>query len=425
MKKVLLITPYFPPSASAGAIRPAKFAKYLPEFDWQPIIITPNQEQGDISNEAEFPVYSVRFPDLEKLFGLARSLFPKSKGQSNTAAKSAPTVSLRTRREVFTEWLIPDDRITWVPFAIKQGLAVEKTHSCQAVLTTAPQFSCHLVGLFLARRLNCPWIADFRDPWLTNPFIRYPTSFHKRIHAILEGKVIKSANRVITISEPIRQDFLSRYPDQNHHKFNVIYNGYDSEDFVGLETRPDPPDKKIHIIHTGTFYGQRNPNSFLQVLRLLDPFYLKHIKITFLGRNASVLQSIINQLELDQVVTLKEFLPHRQSLQHLIEADILLLIPGPGSGTLTTKLFEYLNAGKFIFALVPPDNKGLISLLTESNLGFVVDPDSPDEISSGLSLLIQMVRSGQRPKPNWEFIQQFDRKRLTGQLAQILDKITQ
>jgi glycosyltransferase involved in cell wall biosynthesis len=423
MKNVLLITSHILPSEHVGAVRPTKFAKYLPEFGWRPVILTPKRNRESDKIEADIPIYYARFPNPDRIFALGRRLFPKLASLPPTNSKKTPKIEFFSRKQVFVDWLfIPDEEVTGVPFAVKKGLEIAKTYCIDAIFATGMYFSCHLIGLILSRSLKCPLIVDFRDPWLTSPFFYYPTKIHRRIHAILEGKVVESSARVITVSKPIYQDFLERYPDQNPDKFQVIHNGYDSEDFVDLE--PLPVSKNtIEIVHSGSLYPGREPMSFLQAVTLLDSSILKRIKITFLGRNALGLRSVVEQLGLQDIIALKDYMPYYQSLEYISGATILVVLPGLGHGSLTTKLFEYLKMGKFILALSPPCNKALPEVLENANVGLVVDSDSPDRIAKGLTHLVRMVDSGAEVEPNWTYIEQFDRKNLTGQLAQVLNEI--
>jgi glycosyltransferase involved in cell wall biosynthesis len=421
MHNILIICSYYPPSRAVGAIRPAKFAKYLPEFGWQPIILT-----VPIKHTATtVPVYTATAPTFEALYTMGRSLFPRKPADHfGETDRSGGEKSFTGRAESVNRWFFfPDKLAAWLPFAVSKGLEIAKTHSVQAILSTSPYETCHLVAKHLSQRLRCPWIADFRDPWLTNPFVKYPTGLHRKVHAALESGVIRSASRVVTVSKPIHRDFVERYPDQKRDKFAIIYNGYDSEDFVGLESQRNPQDNIVHIIHSGTFYEGRNPLTFLQALSLFDRPDLKGIEVTFLGEDTLPLRSAIKEFGLDETVVLKSHVPYRQSLQHLKDADIFLLLPGPGQGALTTKLFEYLRLGKFILALVPAGS-AVIEVLKEAGTGLVVDHDSPGEIFRGLSHLIERIRLGDSPKLNWDFIERFDRRELTSQLAQILDELS-
>lgn len=424
MKKLLVITSFFLPSKNVGAVRPTKFVKYLPQFGWQPIVLTPNRGQPIVTTEVQSPIFTATFPDPDKIFALGRRFLPRSMPDLQTNIESPPSVNISSRKQAIIDWLfMPDEEVTWIPFAINEGLKLARQYQTDAILATAMHFSSLLVGLLLSRWLKCPWIADFRDPWATNSFTYFPTALHKRIHTVLERQVVTAANRVVTVSEPIQQDFITRYSDQRPDKFKIIYNGYDSADFCHLQNDQIPSDGLIHIVHSGSFYPGRKPLPFLRAVKLLSPVILNKIKITFIGSNAVGLKSAVEQLELNEVVTLQDYVPYQKNLEYLAQAAILLVIPGLGQGSLTTKLFEYLKLGKFVLALTPSYNTAMHEVLTRANIGVMVDPEVPSEIAASLSQLIKMAEGGQKPQPNWAYIEQFDRKNLTGQLANILNEL--
>lgn len=424
MKKLLVITSFFLPSQNVGAVRPTKFVKYLPDFGWQPIVLTPRRGQPSLTAAVPTPIYTATFPDPDKIFALGRRFLPRSTPALKTRLDTPPPVNIGSRKQVIIDWLfLPDEEVTWIPFAIHKGLQLARQYQFNAVLATAQHFSSLLIGLFLSRRLKCPWIADFRDPWVTNSFTYFPTPLHRQMHTILERQVVRAANRVVTVSEPIRQDFITRYPDQPPDKFKIIYNGYDSADFSQLPNGRPPSGGLIHIVHSGSFYPGREPLPFLQAVKLLAPASLNKIRITFVGTNALELKPAVEQLGLHKIVLLQDHVPYQQNLEYLAQAAILLVIPGLGQGSLTTKLFEYLKLGKFVLALTPSYNSAIHEVLTKANVGVTVDPESPLEIAAGLTHLIDMVESGLNPQPNWAYIEQFDRKNLTGQLAGLLNEL--
>lgn len=423
MRTALLFAPYYFPSNNVGAVRPGKFVKYLPSFGWQLLVVTPDQPEQSRYLEGEASnIFYVQFPDLEKLFRLGRQLIPKPKTHFKVRSEALSVFEIDSRRQALLDWvLLPDEKITWISSAIKKGLNLAKTYSIDVVLTTAPYFSTHLVGLSLARRLNCPWLADFRDPWLTSPYIYYPTKLHRKIHAILERKVVESANVVISTTDLMKQDLITRYPKLPVDKFKVVYNGYDNDDFVELKPQPDHRDGKIQIIQNGTFYGERSPITFLQALKHFNDSDLQQLRIIFVGKNVLPWQSVVNELGLNSVVTLQDIVPYQQSLQLLQDSDILLLIPG-GQLILPKKLFEYLKLEKWILAVSA--NSMVNGFLEKTNVSEVADPTSPRDIYRQLSKLITLIKQGIQPEPNLSLIQQFEFKNLAGQLAQILDEMT-
>jgi glycosyltransferase involved in cell wall biosynthesis len=409
-------------SAGVGSLRVVKFLKYLPEFGWQPVVLTRNAGEQVDSGRIQAPVYQAMAPGLEPLYALGRRLFPTQPYRQPAGQDSVSQATMLTgRSQRLQSWLlVPDEAILWVPFAVRLGLRVAREHRVDAIFSTSPRDSSHLVAGSLSQRLGLPWAADFRDPWVSSPFVTFPTPLHRKLHTALERRVIEQSDLVIAISEPIQQDFVARYGPKLKSKSAVIYNGYDPEDFVGLVPRRTPGTLPVRILHSGTFYNVRTPWSFLQALKLLTPAQLKEIEVHFLGATEPIVRSAVAALGLQDTVTLINPVPYRDSLQSMLDADLLLLIPGSGEGTVTTKVFEYMATGKPILSLTSAGNSAAM-LLAQANVGVVVDPDSPAEIAAGLLQLAQRARAGQLPQPNWDFIRQFNRRELTRQLALCLD----
>jgi glycosyltransferase involved in cell wall biosynthesis len=424
MRTVLVVASNILSTATVGSLRVVKFLKYLPEFGWQPVVLTRRMGEPVDPGRIQAPVYQAVAPSLEPLYAFGRKLFPgRPRLQPAEDGGIHQAVNLTGRSKVLQSWFfIPDESILWVPFAMRRGFQAAREHHVDAIFSTSPECSCHLVARSLSQRLGLPWVADFRDPWFSNPCATYPTSLHRKLHAALERRVVEQSALIITVSEPIRQDFIARYASEPRSKFVVIYNGYDPQDFSGLAPRRLPGSLPVRILHSGTFYGARTPWTFLQALKFLSPAQLKDIQVHFLGTTASAVQSAIVSLGLQDTVALINRVPYRESLQSMLDADLLLLIPGPGRGWVTTKVFEYMATGKPILALASSDS-GVAGILARANIGMVVDPDSPEEIAAGLRQLMQRVREGQMPQPNWEFIRQFSRRDLARRLAECLDEL--
>jgi glycosyltransferase involved in cell wall biosynthesis len=290
MKNLLMVTAHFPPSNSVGAVRPANFVKYLAEFGWQAVVLTPDRGQRDRNEQPSRPVYYAAYPTLERAFSLARRYVRKPKPSKAAGAQESVVISLDGRRQLIVDWLmIPDAGLSWVPFGLTTAMKIAEAHPIDAIMTTAPEFSCHLIGLILARRLRRPWIAEFRDPWLSSPFINFPSGLHRKVHAWLEQRVISSASHLVVTTEFIGQDLSNRYAGHPPGKFTVIHNGYDPEDFKGLKSRRDHEDKLIYIAHSGSFYGERSPLNFLRALTLFNAAELNKLRVIFLGRNMAEL----------------------------------------------------------------------------------------------------------------------------------------
>jgi glycosyltransferase involved in cell wall biosynthesis len=423
MKNVLIVTNRFPPDSGAGPVRATKFTKFLLEFGWRPIVLT--VPANGIIEETwlnSIPIYRAVAPNLAWLFALARHFFPQQVKQSAT-----PTITgFRGRKRKWTSWfLAPDDVITWLPSAVRLGLKIAHQHKIEAIVSSSPSPTCHLVALILSKLWHCGWVADFRDPWMTDPSGFYPTKLHQNINAALERLVVRHAHSVVTVSTVLRNDFVMQYPTLAADKFRVITNGFDPDDFLDVPARTKPR-SIIQIVHNGSFfYSDKDPFPFLQAVRLLaDLGELANVEIYFVGVPVDKLAPVIREMDLDQVVKLIERLPHKKSLEYVMNADILLLISGPKRGVLTAKVFEYLATFKLILALTP--SQGILAdLLNQANVAEIVDPYSPQDIAKGLKKLIGQVQTGQLPIPNREFIQQFHRRNQTRLLAAYLDEIRQ
>jgi glycosyltransferase involved in cell wall biosynthesis len=317
---------------------------------------------------------------------------------------------------------MPDDLVTWLPFAVIAALQVARRHKFEAIVSTSPDHSSHLIALILSKLLHCVWVADFQDPWITNPSSFYPTRLHQRINLMLERLVVTHAHQVVTVSEVWRDDFIKQYPDLNKDKFQVIANGFDPDDFADTPTLIRSR-TTIQIVHNGTFfYYNKNPFPFLQAVKLLaDTGKLTDVEICFVGVPVDKLSPVIQEMQLDPIVKLVEQLPHQESLKYVKSADILLLIAGSERGVLTAKVYEYLATLKPILALTPTSSL-LAHLLNQAKVAELVDPSSPQSIAAGLSKLIDRVCTSQLPTPNCEFIRQFSRRDQTRLLATYLDQ---
>ncbi len=430
MKNVLMVTTLFPPAIGAGAVRMMKFAKYLPEFGWNPLVLTaparpPATDAASLDNN--ICVYRAASPSLGPLFALGRRLFPRRTipQPPKITAVTEKEKTFLGRSQLLGSWLlVPDQWMLWVPFAVALGLKIARRHKVEAIVSSSPVQSSHLVAGVLSRLLRCTWVADFRDPWVTNPFFVYPTRLHRGINALLERIVISQARYVVSVSKAWKDELIARYPTLEADKFRLIPNGFDPDDFVDL-LPSSPPDRNspIRILHSGLlFYEGKDPFPLLQAVKsLASEESLKGVEIHFIGVPVARFAPVVQEMGLSHIVKLMEPLPYKKNLEYVLNADILLLISGPGRGVLNAKAYEYLAASKPILALTPPAGS-LSELLSHTAMAEVVEPDSPPAIAAGLMKLVEKVRAGQVPSPDPEFVQQFSRRNQTRQLAERLDE---
>jgi len=293
-----------------------------------------------------------------------------------------------------------------------------------AVVTTSAPYSAHLVGQRLKRYAGIPWIADFRDEWTTNPYLRdrYPTNWHRNFNRSMERKILREADRVVCVSRPWLDTLHGLVPDLPDNKFVVLPNGYDGEHF--REATPVPPDR-FRIVYTGEFYGPRSPGPFLDALDLVREcrrIPIDEIEIVFMGRTGWS-DRVASDLSRNSV-RIVEQKPYFESLQALQEAAVLLLVipREDGSGKHTGKLFPYLASGRPILAIAPEPNVAA-ELIRKSRSGVVASPDDPAAIAVAIESLYDDWKRGNTQRQDRKLIARYEAGFQTGQWAELLGEV--
>ncbi|MFA6233981.1 MAG: glycosyltransferase, partial [Bacteroidota bacterium] len=259
-----------------------------------------------------------------------------------------------------------------------------------------------------------------RDAWLENPLHFYLTPLHKILHHRLEQRVLRHANHIISINRPIKERIVTEYDFLSHNDVTIISQGYDQADFEGVQ-RQRGRDGRLRILYAGTFYYNRNPRAFFTALRSLAesaPAIARSIDVHIVGSKRDEDAAMLREFGLEASVTLHGYLPHRDTIQHLVDADVLLLVIGHGKGEdmmSTGKLYEYLGARKPVLACVP--DGAARQVLAKGGAAFVADPDDPEAIAVQIRALFELHKNDRLPTPSYEYVSQFDRKMLTGRLA--------
>ena len=360
MKKVIIITYYWPPAGGSGVQRWLKFTKYLPKYNWQPIIYTPENPYFEVKDQAllnDIPAEAeiCKTPIWEP-YALKDKLFGKgSKSQSAGVISNKKSLKNKVLNWVRGNIFIPDPKIYWVKPSVKALLKKIQEEEIDHIVTTGPPHSMHLIGLGLKKAMpNLKWIADFRDPWseldLLNEF-QLNTSSRKK-HKDLEKEVLQTADVTLTVSETWAYD-LERL---GANKVKFITNGYDTDDF---ELKPKTNDKFI-IGHYGLLNHLRNPKNLWKSLANLceeNKAFNSKLEIHLSGNiDIEVIAEIESFPCLKRKIKQLGYLSHAQVLDQYNQADVLLLLlfnSKSGVGNYPGKIFEYFAAKKPILAFGP------------------------------------------------------------------------
>jgi glycosyltransferase involved in cell wall biosynthesis len=448
MRNVLVVSYYFPPDASVGALRPQKFVKYLPEQGWQPHVLTVLERyHPDLDPDRLRDVHgarivrTTRWPGpraallgvrgaLLTALGRRRSLAAREERDARMtfAAKQqvASGWSAAARRTLLSLCWVPDEEVGWLPVAVARGLAICRRERIDCILTTSPPQTGHLVGLWLKRLTGLRWVADFRDPWARGSgkprFVR--SALSDRLDARLERAVVRRADRVVLVNDASRDEFVSAYPGEPAAKFVRIWNGFDGDDFDASGVVAREP--RFTIAHVGTLYRNRSARQFLTaVARLLHEGRIgrSDLQVRFVGyiTDGHQVDGLVAELGLSDVVTVVDPVSHREALRWMRRADLLVLFGQREPYQIAAKTFEYLAAGPPVLAIA---GDGPAADLIRKADGWVCADDAAviqDAIEQGYLRYRARPREAGSDAP-WRRpeVQLFERRALTAQLAGVL-----
>jgi len=420
MNKVLMVAHQFPPVGGSGVQRSAKFAKYLPLFGWEPVVLTRDDKKMTLRDESllkELP------PDMEIIRTRAYDL------------TVLPGIFSKAGKFIAWKILIPDGEVLWMKNSVKACIERIEKGDIKAVYTTSYPYSDHLMGLEVKKRFpDIFWLADFRDEWTNNPYLidKPHRSSRMRKEKEMEKEVLRKADVLVTNTPVMKSNFVRLNPEINlETKMHVIPNGFDSEDFEHLE-RKKTVNPQFTITYTGAFYGRRKPDLFLKAvgnLVQLGKIKKEKIRIRFIGSfKHDVLQRLVKSNGLEGAVDTVGYMDHEQCLINMMGSDALLLIEGGGPGSeafYTGKIFEYIQTGKPILSVIP-ENGAAAELIRRTRTGIVCDWSDIDAIEKGFA---DMYNSWEKHEsiidPDEEEIARYDRKALTKSLADLLDRADQ
>jgi hypothetical protein len=434
MKNVLIVAHAFPPIGGIAVQRVLKFTKYLPDYGWQPLILTVAHSasfmlDNTLSQElpADLPVY--RAPSWEPLNAAQVKQTAEKLTTTGGAPRALQQRLFRLLRPLYFALRIPDDKIGWYPFAVKLGRQVMQQAAIDLIFATAPPYTNLLVGKALKRASGKPLVVDYRDEWSTIRYQDYPTNVLTGfLNRRLEMGLLAAADHLVTANPGFVESLRRAHLLSAATPQSTIMNGFDPADYQGQELPAKNP--RFTVVYTGTLYGERRtPKYFLQALAQLlqaRPSLRRQVRACFVGTIYDKHASLVQEYGLSDVVELLGMTPHQVAVQQQLLADVLLLIVGNGAGSevvLTGKVFEYFGARRPILALAPLDGPAA-QLIRDTQTGWVIDSEDVPTICHTLEqLYTDWVAHQLHYAPNTELVQRYDRRVLTRQLAQLFDQL--
>lgn len=441
MKKVLVVTYAFPPMSVVGVYRTLKFCKFLPEFGWEPVVLTIKGGKDwsyDESLLSDLPpsmkVYRSRtfeplitYENFQQGRGKRSGIVEACAGRSPAQADSK---SLFQRlRSYVAGWLsTPDKQALWLPFALAGGRKILREEEIDLIYTSSPPHSTHLIGYFLKRFSGLPWVADFRDPWTLNEYFQEKptTPKMKQLETYLERLVINGCDHLVANTRSVAEAFRWKFNHLPLSGISIIPNGYDPEDFQGLEPHNF---EKFTITHLGSLYGRRQPIEFLKGLRLFlqrHPEAKQRLKVLFVGNIEEKILERMREFDLSEVLECRPHQPRRQALRLAVSSHLLLLILGgdpKAAGIIPAKLFEYLFTGKPILALVSEGETA--EVIRSQDAGTVITSPDVEEVGLSIKQYYEDYLKGNRfqSRSNLREIEKYHRRHLTAELAEIFDSL--
>lgn len=428
-KKILIITYYWPPAGGPGVQRWLKFAKYLPEFGWKPIIFTPENPSYPLLDESLMKDVPENLEIIKtkiwEPYQLAEKLNKSNKkfkaGQfdvgNNQSWKSKLSIWVRGN------FFIPDARVFWVNPSVKFLEQYLKDNKIDVVVTSGPPHSLHLIGLQLKKKFtDLKWIADFRDPWTEISYYKHLKLTNKsdKKHRQLESEVFKNADITLATSYTDAENFR-----KNGANAVCITNGFDESDSAkNLTIKKISTETQFMLSYIGVLEQLRNPENLWKALDDLvktNSDFAEKFKLKFVGRiDDKILQSIENS-SLKKHIENLGYLSHDKAIDEMSDSSMLLITNFPNlssKGIIPGKIFEYLATGKQIISFGPSE-ADVSKILAETKAGKHFSYEDSEIIKQFILEKFELWKSGNLVE-NTQNIEQFSRRNLTRQLSEIL-----
>lgn len=416
MYKVLIIAYYFPPTGLSGVQRTLKFVKYLPDFNWQPTVITTDiigyyAHDNSLLNELEgknIEIIRVKGKEIN----------------SRLSKKGTLTIPTEFIRKILSRisslFFIPDNKLSWSKRILPEAAKLLSNEKFDLIFVTGPPFSSVNTAVKLKEQFKIPLVIDYRDLWYGYHFSKYITPYHSYKIKKMEYKALKSSDKVIVINRRFKEKLMDFYKFLTFKDIVIVPQGYDIKDFENAPVEKKPT-KKMVLTYSGLFYEHITPKYFLTAFKKIvreNPEIAADIQLYFIGLRRKETAKLIKRLNLEAFVKEFGYLSHLDSISKISMSDVLWLMIGNGknSDTISSgKFFEYIGARKPVIGCVPEGT--LKSSLQEYEASFITPPDDVEAIKETIIKVYKLFISGSLPLPNEEFVSKHRRDYLTDTLV--------
>lgn len=434
MKNVLVVAYHFPPGGGPGVQRVLKHITYLPQAGWNPIVLT--VENGDFPARDESllekipsSVPVIRVPIIEpydiyrKFMGVKGAAIDVNVNKSEGQRRGIKANIAEFIRATF---FIPDARILWLRSAVRTALNIISDYDIQAVYTSAPPYTCALIGRQIKRKTKLPWVAGFRDPW--TDFLTTPQRWWipKLIDRQLERTVLEEADAVECAWQGIIEDAIRKVPLLPRNKFYHVPNGFDSADFPNVEYSKN---ERFTITYTGSMYGVRNPKTFLEAFeQLLQRGVCKpeNVHLRFVGRFGDDVLEMFEKSSFKNSIEVVGYVPHSASIAYLMKSEVLLIVVDNAKESaeiVPGKVYEYLGVGRPILALSPKQS-AIEDLILRSGAGLSAQQEDVLTIAANIAVYYEAWQNNTLDAiSKTASVSQYERKESAKILGTILDSV--
>ncbi len=427
MKRVLIITYYWPPSGGSGVQRWVKFSKYLPSQGWQPVIYTPENPDmpsidqslySDIPEEAEI----IKRP-ITEIYSIYRRISGnKGGGEVNPINSQKKTLKQKLMLAIRGNLFIPDPRISWLRPSVRFLKKYLREHPVDVIVSTGPPHSMHLIAREVSKATGIPWVADFRDPWTRMFYFKHLalSDWARKKHEKLEKMVLDDASAVVAVSPLVQEEFKT----MTGNRIELVTNGYDPEDFGQIVE----PDGHFNIVHTGLFASDGNPETLWKVLSDLcreDARFADQLRIRLVGKNDTMILDSIHAAGLERNLVDLGYRDHTVAVREQMGSTMLILPlrkEPEYRATLPGKLFEYLGSQRPVLGIGQTDG-AMARILADTGAGETFEWDDEAGIRAYVLKRWEKFLAGDDDSVPDNNIEQYSRKATARKMAALLESL--